>query len=453
MSSLTLSILILAVLVALGVGAHSFWVLRRENKKIVQLSPKESETQVSPGKSSAFGMTQDKSTKENSAEPQNAPSASIGAGAAFTVSDTSDALAEALHSSNREPEHDQPLANSSEATRESALAPSRQPTASPGLSQDPQGDLLAAHEQGAIPLSEGRAEDLEAKSQTLDSTGQASASVDRKPNELEGPKLEQEAIPSGSRVLHDDADCLIPIALPQPSSGDRLIGLTKSIRRAGGKPVAFEGCSNGTWEGLRYGASYQSLRAGILLSNRQGPLNAMEFSELSSKLLGLGAQLGVPIEMPEMNSILQRARSLDSMLAECDVQLGLAVDCSRALSTTDLATLARRIGLHERGNNRYALLSEQAEVIYSVALGDKAQRLQLMFDVPRVLPEHKPWWKMAEAANQASILFDGKITDDSGRELSEQSFKHVAIALEGRQQALAEAGVPAGSVLALRVFN
>jgi hypothetical protein len=179
----------------------------------------------------------------------------------------------------------------------------------------------------------------------------------------------------------------------------------------------------------------------------------MEFSEFNSKLLGLGAQLGVPIEMPEMNATLQRAKSLDSMLAECDVQLGLAVDCAHALTTADLATLAKKIGLHERGNNRYALLSDAAEIIYSVALGEKAQRVQLVFDVPRVHPSLKPWWKMAEAAHQAAVLFEGKITDDGGRELSEQSFRNVAIALEGRQQALEEAGVPAGSSLAMRVFN
>ena len=413
MSSLTLSILILAVIVALGVGAHSLWVLQREKKKLAQLSPKGPDAETATGKASAVGASSGQRFAER-------------------------------------PSHAEPHFSSKEAGDEETNLndPARQDRSTPDMHQ---GDLL---DDGPNLSMDSSLEKSAGEPPVLASGEEGSLDLNSRPSvEPSTAKANETLMPPGVRILHDEADCMIDIALLQPSSGDRLIGLTKSIRRAGGKPVAFEGYSHGVWEGIRYGANYQNLRAGILLANRQGPLNAMEFSELNSKLLSLGAQLGVPINMPDMNAILQRARSLDGMLAECDVQLGLAVDCPRALSPADLASLAKRIGLHERGNNRYALLSDQAEVIYSVALGDKAQRLQLMFDVPRVPPDYKPWWKMAEAAHQAATFFDGRITDDSGRELSEQSFRNVAIALEGRQQALEEAGVPAGSPLAMRVFN
>ncbi len=450
MSSLTLSILILAVLVALGVGAHSLWVLQREKKKLGALNPRGADAESNPDplqRSSAVGAPS--STSATLARsPNQGTSGSIIGGA------LSGAKPESFSPSAFESRFDE-----TRGANEPHLSMDGLDEAVPVLTESTENAQTPAREvQGSLLDEEGQSLNLFLDQTSGDKLTALSANTSVAPTaDSSGhpSKLlySEEAIPAGVRILHDEADCMVEIALQQASSGDRLIGLTKSIRRAGGKPVAFEGLCNGHWEGLRYGTSYQRLRAGILLSNRQGPLNAMEFSEFTSKLQGLGAQLGVPIDMPEMNSILQRARSLDSMLAECDVQLGLAVDCSRALSPADLSALAKRLGLHERGNNRYALLSDTAEVIYSVALGDKAQRLQLMFDVPRVLPVHKPWWKMAEAAHQASVLFEGRITDDGGRDLSEQSFRNVAIGLEGRQQALEEAGVPAGSALALRVFN
>jgi hypothetical protein len=450
MSSLTLSILILAVLVALGVGAHSLWILNREKKKLGALSRRGTDSEsgaAPPHASSAAAAALNASGLGDGTPTQGSSDASLASSFRGIKSESFSGAtgASSLDEFQRGEEPHLGMDGLDEALPVLTPVAENTQTSSRAL----QGSLLDDEIQ-----SLNHPFDETASDKTPAMTSEARASPLEGQNGLPpAMKASEEAIPSGARILHDEADCMVEIALQQASSGDRLIGLTKSIRRAGGKPVAFEGLCNDQWEGLRYGTSYKRLRAGILLSNRQGPLNAMEFSEFTSKLQGLGAQLGVPIDMPEMNAILQRARSLDSMLAECDVQLGLAVDCSRALSTSDLAGLAKRLGLHERGNNRYAMLSDTAEVIYSVALGEKAQRLQLMFDVPRVLPGHKPWWKMAEAAHQASVLFEGRITDDGGRDLSEQSFRNVAIALEGRQQALEEAGVPAGSALALRVFN
>jgi ZipA, C-terminal FtsZ-binding domain len=422
MSSLTLSILILAAIVALAVGGQSLWVLLREKKKNAQLD----EVRLSSKTDEALpsGMTGNSEVPGDVSEPH----------LALHPLDLTDRVEPSELSLDRES-----MAGSEVSSPfQGAGQGSEKTTSGSQASVSGQGDLLESLSPANQPAVNGT------EPWRGPSAADALAST-RNPA--------RDVAPASQRVLDDEADCLVELPLLQASSGDKLLGLTKSIRRAGGKPVAFEGLLNGHWEGLRYGIAYTRLRAGILLANRQGPLNAMEFSEFTGKLQGLAAQLGVPLDMPDMNALLQRARSLDAMLADCDVQLGLAVDCARALSTADLSSLAKRLGLFERGNNRFASLSDAGDVIYSVALGDKTQRLQLMFDVPRVHASHNPWWQMAEAANQAATMFEGRITDDSGRELSEQSFRNVAIALEGRQQALQEAGIEPGSTLALRVFN
>ncbi len=430
MSSLTLSLLLLGVLVALAVVAHSLWILYRERSR--------------GGGAATRPVTPP-------VPPNVAPAGS-------TASAEGDSLAPEPHLS-LDDVLDEPPEGSAGPLSESVPAEARPAAQAGGVEAGPTPAATPEPGRAGTPVAS-------APPMTVPSAAGPA------------PAAPLVVMPPGVRVLHDDADCLVELPLLQATSGDRLLTMTKSIRRAGGKPVAFEGLphmpgmeqgaqlalptegapppaavATPQWEALRHGVSYRRLRAGILLSNRQGPLNAMEFSEFSARLQALGSQLGVPVELPEMNATLQRARALDNLLADCDVQLGLAVDCAKSPTPADLAALARRLGLLERGNNRYACLSESGEVIYTIALGDKAQRLQLMFDVPRVHPAHQPWWKMAEAAHQAALQFQGSITDDGGRELSEQSFRNVAIALEGRQQALAEAGVPAGSALALRVFN
>ena len=227
MSSLTLSILILAVIVALGVGAHSLWVLQREKKKLAQLSPKGPDAETATGKASAVGASSGQRFAER-------------------------------------PSHAEPHFSSKEAGDEETHLndPARQDRSTPDMHQ---GDLL---DDGPNLSMDSSLEKSVSEPPVLASGEEGSLDLNSRPSaEPSTAKANETLMPPGVRILHDEADCMIDIALLQPSSGDRLIGLTKSIRRAGGKPVAFEGYTQGVWEGIRYGASYQNLRAGILLAN------------------------------------------------------------------------------------------------------------------------------------------------------------------------------------------
>lgn len=297
------------------------------------------------------------------------------------------------------------------------------------------------------------------------------------------------------------ADCCVAIDLPAPVAAERLVNLARRFRRAGSKPVvveasteplaflathatgvaaarldatadddtgpggadaateAFDPVDEGPapaahpWEAPTPGRHYRSLRVGILMANRHGPLNAMEYSEFVAGLQALGDSLGALVDAPEMMQVLERARELDARCAALDAQIGVNVEVSEALSPADLNGIAQSADVIERGNNRYARLGDHGEVVFSVALGDTPNRLTFLLDVPRVAAERQPLREMVACAWHCAQALQGRMVDDTGRALTDAVFTRIEAQLAARYDALAAAGFRAGSPLALRLFN
>jgi hypothetical protein len=257
---------------------------------------------------------------------------------------------------------------------------------------------------------------------------------------------------------------------------DRVMLLVQDFRRVGAKPVLVEACAEAIdpapmpglpaspvadatktaeprWHGLSKGGQYRALRLGLLLANRGGPLNAMEFSDFIARVRQLGERLGCRVLAPDMAGVLARARSLDAECLRLDAQVGLNVQTARTLSPAELAGLAAPLAVSERGNNRFARLTAQGQLVFSVALSDEPKRLSLLLDVPRVPEALRPWSAMADCARLAAQHLDGQLVDDTGRELSDRAVEQIGLQLAHRYRELETAGLSAGSAAALRVFN
>jgi hypothetical protein len=254
--------------------------------------------------------------------------------------------------------------------------------------------------------------------------------------------------------LNPVADCIVNLPLRDSLSGERVLSLTSSIRRVGSKPIIFEGQNElGEWEPIVAGERFSSLRAGVLLANRHGALNAMEFSDFASYMQKLGDHFEIHANVPDMQSTLQRARQLDAQCANLDAQIGLNIIASEALSTADLSTLASEFGLTERGNNRFSLMGEHQEALFSVALGDAPNRLNLLLDVPRAPSAANPWGRMLDCAQRCVARFGGRLVDDADKPLNKEALERIGAQLAQRYQSLSEASMVAGSPVALRLFN
>jgi hypothetical protein len=254
--------------------------------------------------------------------------------------------------------------------------------------------------------------------------------------------------------LNPVADCIVDLPLRDPLSGERILSLTGSIRRVGSKPIIFEGQNDlGEWEPIVAGEKFTSLRAGVLMANRHGALNAMEFSDFASYLQKLADHLEIHANVPDMQSALQQARRLDAQCADLDAQIGLNIIAAEALSTSDLSTLAGEFGLTERGNNRFSSMGEHQEALFSVTLGDAPNRLSLLLDVPRAPSAANPWARMLDCAQRCVARFGGRLVDDADKPLNKEALERIGSQLAQRYQSLSEANMVAGSPVALRLFN
>lgn len=258
-------------------------------------------------------------------------------------------------------------------------------------------------------------------------------------------------------VLDPLCDCIVEFELPAPISGARIVQLARHLRRVGSKPVLVEASLRAdAEEGASVPAperSYDCVRVGVLLANRHGPLNAMEFTEFVNGLQSMAEQLSVLADTPDMMPVLERARDLDDRCAQLDAQLSLGVEAPEPLGIADLARLAAETGCVERGNNRYARLGPAGEVLFSLALADAPNRLQLLLDVPRAPAQCDPWAAMCECATVCAARLGGVLIDDSGKPLPEAQLERIGQQIAQRHESLEAAGFPAGSALALRLFN
>jgi hypothetical protein len=255
-------------------------------------------------------------------------------------------------------------------------------------------------------------------------------------------------------VLCDDFDYLIEFALPSLQSGERLLALTAAHRRAGGKPMAFDGLlTTGQWVVLQPGELYVSLRAGLLLANRHGPLNAMEFSDFGNFAQDLSKQLDCEVILADMPRILSRARDVDRRCAELDAQLGVSIQTSSVTSPAMLAAVATEQGLSERGGGRFAKLDDKGGTLFTLSFGDRGDKLAMLLDVPRANAQHRPWQQMLHCAESLAQRLDGQLVDDTGKPLPEGVWGQIEEQLRQRYWALDAAGIEPGSARALRLFN
>ena len=277
--------------------------------------------------------------------------------------------------------------------------------------------------------------------------------------------IEPTPLPQGSAFESDTAagpildprlDCIVPFGLGAPVAAERLMAAASTLRRAGSKPIAVEvDAGDGHWSMPHASlGALRRVRAGVLLANRHGPLNAMDFSEFASAMTALGRAIGAGgAIVPEMTPVLEHARQLDEACAQFDAVIGLNVETPTALSPAELAALAAGLGLQERGNTRFAALGDDGEVLFSLALGDRAELLTLLLDVPRAPQEADPWPRMVEAARVCAERTGGRVVDDANRPLTDAAAAEVERQLTMRYGSLHEAGLDAGSPAALRVFN
>ncbi|MGX6568253.1 cell division protein ZipA C-terminal FtsZ-binding domain-containing protein [Cupriavidus sp. GA3-3] len=283
------------------------------------------------------------------------------------------------------------------------------------------------------------------------------------------------AVPDGQptpALIDPLIDCIVPLHLERKASGDRILPLTGRLRRAGTKQVHIEGLRTeaNAWEPVTAGHQYEDLQVGVQLANRGGPLNALEFSEFITAVESLAESLDASADLPDMSETVANARELDGFAAGCDVQLGVNVISDGApWSAAYVQNVATQDGLVlSRDGTRFIRYQANAEGVqrplFTLQFGDtnflrddltvKAGRqITLLLDVPVADQAAKPFKTVCEYGHTLAQRMGAQLVDDNMRPLTEASFVAIFSQLETLYNKLEARGMPAGSLVAQRLFS
>jgi len=274
------------------------------------------------------------------------------------------------------------------------------------------------------------------------------------------PVAAQDAAPQPQLPVDDMIDCLIPIALASKLRGEKILHAAQSLRHVGNKPVHFIGLrEDQVWEAISPGSVYLALHAGIQLANRTGMLNEIEYSELVGRLRQFGDEIDAEADVPDMTMVMKSARALHQFVNQFDAKLSVNIQSSGAPWAIDtlLAALERQ-GFDLRPDGRLVMPDGDGGTLFSLSTNvtlaaDTSSRLTLLLDVPCVAPQRAAYDAMISFAKALASRLGGTVVDDSNEPLSDVALRTIAEQVAEFCRDMEAAGVPAGSVRALRLFN
>ena len=258
-------------------------------------------------------------------------------------------------------------------------------------------------------------------------------------------------------------EVVIDIAFSQPVPSDELHAATRTIRRAGSKPVRIfaERDGGGHRAQLRPDEFYVSMQLAVLLANRSGPLTEIEWSELWTAAQGLAERFDGSLEGPEQEEVVERARRLDAVCADLDAMVGLAVQLPGALPVDDVERVLAEAGFLRYGK-QLAWMAEQGvprfTALFNGRLPGEVQsagvdRIELVLDLPNSPADDQAFSRMAGVGRHLAASFDAELLDDHGRPVADGVDDAIDRQLQERYAALAESGFVAGDPRTARLFS
>jgi hypothetical protein len=265
-------------------------------------------------------------------------------------------------------------------------------------------------------------------------------------------------------------DAIATITIDSPMSGDHLLQHMPSSRRAGSKPMLIEGLRTdcGEWEQPQLGVIYSELQAGVLLANRTGGLNEIEYSEFVQKVQAMADALGGAPEFPDMLDAVARAKELDHFASAHDAQLALRLHARGSpWSLGYVQQQATRHGFipgalpgrlvmpsREEGAPPILTLHFDAQAAFAEEEEQATLReLVLSFDVPQTAVDVQPFKAWCAAGEALAMAMDATMADDQGQPFSAAAFASIEGELARLYEALAARDLAAGAASTRRLFS
>ncbi len=243
--------------------------------------------------------------------------------------------------------------------------------------------------------------------------------------------------------------------------------LLATMRRIG-KPVRALGRrADGAWEPLSSHprSAFDQVELGLQLADRSGALSQDQLDTFSRALYEFAAEEGGAVSCPDKQEALVLARDLDLFCMDVDVLIGLNVVSadSRPFTSEAMHGLAQEARLslepdgsfHARdsfGHTLFSLANQGEEPFPRDGRGLTTHGVTLLFDVPRVADGLSVFDRMTHLGFDLAARLEGRMVDDNGRVVSEESLNRDRARLLSFYQRMEARGIPAGGERSLRLF-
>lgn len=274
----------------------------------------------------------------------------------------------------------------------------------------------------------------------------------------------------GGQRLDALIDAIATISIESPLSGDHILLHVPTTRRAGSKPMLIEGLRTdcGEWESPQPGVTYSELQAGVLLANRTGGLNEIEYSEFVQKIQAMADAIGGSAEFPDMLDVVARAKELDGFASAHDAQLAMRLHARGSAWSVGYVqqqasrhgflpgSLPGRLVLPASEEGAPPILTLQFDAQAAFAEDDNQATLRelvLSFDVPQTAADQVPFKAWCAAGEALSLALDAMMADDQGHPFSAAAFASIEAELARLYEALAARDLAAGAPSTRRLFS
>lgn len=266
--------------------------------------------------------------------------------------------------------------------------------------------------------------------------------------------------------LDPDTEYIARLRFSQPVMAP-VAGLIDLVRQIG-KPVrAMAQGQDGQWEPVAGPSrnSYAALELGLQLADRSGAVTSGQIDAFCRALYNFAAEQGGAVSCPDKSAALELARALDLFCIEVDVLIGLNIVApdARPFLVSEVHRCASEAGLGLQPDGSYALKNAAGRTFYSLAnqsdepfqperVGASTHGITLLFDVPNVADGLMVFDRMAELAQRLTKSLGGRLVDDNGKLVSQESLQKIRQRLAESYASMDARGIPAGGERANRLF-
>lgn len=260
-----------------------------------------------------------------------------------------------------------------------------------------------------------------------------------------------------------NTEAVIDVQFHEPVAGKELIELLRAYLRVDTKPVRlFASTVGGEHHAYPHEEErYNAMQLVVLLANRNGPLNEIDWSRLWMAAESLANQVDGSVDGPEQDHVIAQAQQLDTLCAGLDAQVSISLSLSEPTATSTVQQVALSAGFMEYGKHLAWLASSGLPRFTLLFNGKPAlnlqsatiERLDLLIDLPNSPKDEQAFSRMASVGRDLALRLNAELIDDQGQPLTDHYDEDIDQQLYDLYLQLEQAGFDPSSAHTQRVFS